>query len=333
MAEVKRYVDTDVSGGAGDGTSPANAYSSLNAAESALDDIDWVTAEDWLHIYVQASAGTADSTAVTFSTWTISADYYVLIEAGSTDRAAASGLDTDNYRLSVTDSNALGIAEDYIRVDGLQIEIIYSSASGKGCIYVAGQTSEANDIRISNCYLRGDMDAASNSSGIVSANVNTISKVWNCICTNFDDRGIWQDDCASMAIANCTIYNVTFRGIDQDSGTVDVENCAVFGTGDDFSGTFNLIDYCASDDNDGTNNVAESGGGAAWPSDFNGAATGDFTLLPGSALVGAGTNDPLSGLYSDDINGDSRSGTWDIGADEYVSGGSSIVPIIMQYMG
>ena len=45
----------------------------------------------------------------------------------------------------------------------------------------------------------------------------------------------------------------------------------------------------------------------------------DYRLPLGSALIGVGTDDAGLGLYSDDIEGHTRTSTWDIGADEYIA--------------
>jgi hypothetical protein len=61
---------------------------------------------------------------------------------------------------------------------------------------------------------------------------------------------------------------------------------------------------------------------------FVDAANDDFHLL--STDTGAkdhGLTDPGSGLFSDDIDGQARSGTWDIGADEFVAATSASRPI------
>ena len=55
MAEVIRYVDTDIVGGDADGTSWANAYSSLTIWEAA-EQTDLPTDGDWHHVFVRASS-------------------------------------------------------------------------------------------------------------------------------------------------------------------------------------------------------------------------------------------------------------------------------------
>jgi hypothetical protein len=114
-----------------------------------------------------------------------------------------------------------------------------------------------------------------------------------------------------------------------------IKNSAIFNTGDDINhvGTgSNTVDYCASDDGDGTNSVSPSG--SDWSNEFSDPANGDFTLLNTGNLydagVGPGTD---SDVPSADIDGDSRSGsTCDIGADEYVSaGGETVMPIFLHH--
>jgi len=56
----------------------------------------------------------------------------------------------------------------------------------------------------------------------------------------------------------------------------------------------------------------------------------DFSLVVGSNSIGNGTDNPGSGLYSDDIIGTARTSTWDIGAFEYLApatGGGQLIMI------
>ena len=131
---------------------------------------------------------------------------------------------------------------------------------------------------------------------------------------------------ANLTVASAEIYNSTFRGdgstvlgiLDVGGSTVSIINCAVFDSTDDFFGTFALIDYCSSDDGDGTNAVTP----ADWSTVFVDYTNGDFHLKSTDTdLIGAGVDDPGSGLFSDDIDGETRTSVWDIGADEYVSAG------------
>ena len=317
MAEVIRYVDPDA-GGAGTGVDWTNAYTSLSAWEAA-EQTDLVTDGNWHHCYVRASSGTADTATVQLIGWTTGAANYILIEAASGDEAVKTGWDATRYRLEVTDAIAFGTRADYTRVDGLQIRYIYS-ASAQNTIDLTALTASANDVRFSNCRIRGATTGEVNFA--VTGSSTAIVTFWNCIFENSTADGL-RLSVDTADFYNCIVYGMAYDAIEEDAGTITVKNSAVFNNGDDFQDV-TTVDYCASDDNDGTNNVAETGGGASWTGDFNDAANGDFTLLTGSGLKNAGVDDPGSGLYSTDMDGDAYTSTWSVGVDEFVPGSVTV---------
>ena len=321
MAEVVRYIDTDVSGGAGDGTSWADAYSSMNAWEAA-EQADLVTAGDWHHAYCRASSGTADTIQVIIGDWITGENNYLEVEAGTDNEALKSGWNTGRYRLSVANDSALGINEDHFRIDKMQIEVTEIDANYESPVII-NIVSAANEIRISNSRLRGNNDAGSRNRALHCADGDLVLKTWNTIYE--ECGGAAGSDCVYLVCTTANFYNCILRkatqdGIDVDGGTVNMYNCAVFDTADDFDGT-NTVDHCASDDGDGTNPVSPSGGD--WDNEFNDPSNGDFTLLNSGNLYHGGADDPGSGLYSKDIEGDDYySGAFSIGVDEYVAGGA-----------
>lgn len=326
MAEIVRYVDTDVSGGAGDGTSWANAYATLAAWEAAEDsNLDLVN--NWMHCYV--SGATEDTAQVYINGWTTSAADYIKIEAADetdhTDRARASQWDDTRYRLSVTNDAAMAIAEEYVWIDGLQIEVADIDADYEVPIIIAAAAATNNLVRISNCRLRSNNDAAQKNQNVRIVDADSICQIWNCIlegvnavhanCVNILAGG------ATLDVYNCTIYGGS-GGINKSAGTVNVYSTAVLNTADDFAGSPDVISHCASDDNDTTDdtNVAESGGDADWTGDFTDGSGGNWTLISSSNLIGAGAT--ASSIFTTDIDGTTRSG-WDVGAFEYVAAGGT----------
>ncbi len=323
MAALGHTVDSG-SGASGD-------YVSLNALEAAQgQDLTDGGGDTYTATCTTTGDNAADTTAMEFYGWVTGAANYILVEAASTDRASASGWDTNKYRIEVTDpatDAVIRLGEEYVQFDGVQLRVIYSALERD--VIKISSISALNAIKFSNCYIRGDLNVASNSNGINSTDGNLNLTVWNTIFTDFDGKAIIllgnEIIIYNSIIYNCNSVGLYMRGVSNWT----VKNTVVFETSDDFyddtTGSI-IIDYCASDDNDGTNNVAESGGGAAWPDDFEGAASGDFRLKSGSNLVGGGTDDPGSGLYSDDIEGTARGSPWDVGAFEYVApGGGGIV--------
>lgn len=315
---INKKIDPDAVGAA-NGTSWADAYTSLNVALST-EAKNIVTADEQWDFECRSSGGTADITAVNIDLWTTDSTRYIRIFATTGDKALKSGWDASKYRISVTDANVFIIKENYVRVEDIQIESIYVAASFKYIFGATNLTAAANEIRISGCRVRstgGTMHGANIS------DTNTILKIWNCIFSPISGRGLIVD-CATAAIYNTIVAKCGAQGIEMDSGDWTIKNCAIFDTSNDFQddtgGGSITIDYCASDDNDGTNNVAESGGGANWPNDFNDAANGDFTLLGGSNLRDAGAANPSGGLYTTDIEGDTYTAAgYSLGVDEYVA--------------
>lgn len=117
-----------------------------------------------------------------------------------------------------------------------------------------------------------------------------------------------------IQVRNCVVrggLNIA-SGILRYQGTVTLKNCAVFDNWDDFNEVATpgalIIDYCASDDGDGTNPIAVP----SWPAQFvnpNYGTVGDFRLKVGSVLLGAGVGpavDPI--VPTDDIVNVPRAG-------------------------
>lgn len=328
MAEIVRYVNTASTGGNGttNDESGANAaYASLSAWEAA-EQTDLDAAGNWMHVYCTTGSGTAaDTTALLLATWTTSANSYILIEAASGDEAVKTGWDATRYRLDVTDNDAVELREDFVRFKGLQLRTTYSSTDYRYCI-VLDTIDATNEIRVYNCRLENDAPD-NNHGGIYATDIDSVLKVWNTIIANCSYMGI-RTNATTTAIYNCVIYGVgagsAYGLYEGGSGTYDVINSAIFNHGDDIYGTWNSIDHCASDDGDGTNDVAETGGGASWTGDFTDAANGNFTLLTGSNLKNAGAADPSSGLYTTDIEGDAYTvAGYSLGVDEFVAAGGN----------
>jgi len=326
MALIERYVDTDVVGGDGDGTTWANAYLTLALAEAGLEtNLD--TANDYMIIWCRGV--TDDTSAVVVDGWTMSATDYLQIQAAATDKANISGIDTGKYLLTVSNDFALALYDSHVRLIDLQIETADIDANYECPIY-AVNTGATNAIWIGNCYVKANLDASFRNRGIRGGDTDVNFTIWNTVVTGVNDDNASCSGmyllCNTANVYNCTVHQ-GMEGINGVAGTIAVYNTAVFNittASADFAGTIGTIDHCASDDNDGTNNVAESGGGQYWPDDFEDAENGDFTLLVGSGLVGNGTDNPEGGsLYSDNMDGDARTSTWDVSADEYTAAGSS----------
>lgn len=326
MAETTYYVDVDVVGGAADGSSLANAYSSLNIAETAR--AADITAGNAVRFLCHNTLGGTDSTAVVFSGgWVTDADSYIKVEAASAFRHAGVW-DASKYHIVTTDAHCIHVQEDYVRIDGIQTFLTVTANNIRFDINYSG-IGAGNELRLSNLIIKGDGTGTGQMHGVYINDGDSIVKVWNCVLygfisvsdpadTNFG--AIQVQNCTSVDIWHCTI-NDNRDGIQRNAGTVTVDSCLIFENTDDFVGGITSIN-CASDDNDnggvGDFQITQTADDyAALVVDADGR---DYNVTDGaSELVGAGTDDPGGATQDDtDIAGNARTSTWDIGAFELV---------------
>ena len=303
----------------------------LAIAGEVVANANLVTMAGILTISIEGTWVSADTAPVDITGFTTNASYYLKIITDSANRALKTGYVTNRYSLEVT--NAVGILnrQNYTRIDGLQIKVNATTPGiYAGIQAIINGVATGADVFISNCRIVQGTFSEGTVYGIyMYDNNNSYGDVfvWNCIVMGFNGSNIRSTYCQTTLLYNCVIYGSNVKGVSQlnaNFGNVTAVNCAVFANDDDFSlDTGGSADYCASDDNDGTHNVAESGGGAAWPSDFVDSVNGNFTLVVGSGLIGTALVNPGSGLFSDDMEGNDRGAAWDIGADEYVAAGGS----------
>jgi hypothetical protein len=320
MALVERYTDPDVVGGLGDGTSWANAYSSMNAWEAA-EQTDLVTATDTHIVYCRASSGTADTTALGLDGWTTNATYFVTVQAASGDESVKTGWDTNRYRLDTTDNLAIRIGQPFTVYDGIQTRNVYSATNFRNAIQVSGSllTSGA-EVTIKNCYVTNGGSGATYR-GIVVNDADVTAYIENNIVYNALDNGILLQ-AGTALLYNNTVYGSGADNIYSNAGTtITCKNNVSGNSPDDFDlrGTA-TVDYNISDDGDGTN--AQTPSGSDWTNELNSPSTGDMTALTGGNLENNGVGPSSdSNVPTTDIDGTSRSGTsCDIGADEIAGG-------------
>jgi len=300
MAQVIRYIDPDAPGPAHDGTSWNDAYLSI-AAWNTGEATDLVSDGDYHTVYCRASGGTADTT-------------YLLPTAGWNTGAA--NFDNTAYRIFNDDwfyailSNANTC---YLRIKNIQIEVSDNGTWYRDGIHFDSAAADTNnDLRVEQCIIKGNYTNAVSGYGIrVSWGYMNV-KIWNTTIYGFvnssdtDFRGIYSDYANDLDIYNCTIYG-NYYGVHVANGiNGNLKNCAIGNNTDDVAFSAGMtIDYCCSDDGDGTNSQAPSGGD--WDNEMNDPDNGDFTIIAGGNCVENGVNDPGTGLYSDDIIGTARS--------------------------
>lgn len=285
-------------------------YSSLSSAEAG-EQGDLVSLDRQLDIECYSMSDTA---AVTVNGWTTDATRYVRIFTPSAERHDGKW-NTSKYRLELNAAYVapLTLNEAYTRVEGLQIKqtgvsgatvqmcdecvldacIVWSSSS------TSGGLNTANVAAAAACRLQNSVVMGAGGSTGVSGGYNRAMNADNCTISGWAN-GYSVSGAGGSAARNC--YSGNNTGSDYSGGTLTT--CA----SEDLTGTSGLRSIAYS-----TANFVSVTGGSE-----------DFHLVSGSALIDVGTD--LSATFTTDIDGATRSGTWDIGADEYAGAAATKAP-------
>lgn len=334
------FVDTASTAG---GTGTTSALSGANRAfATLLEAVNSLpaTLTTQTTINCAASTGVADTTPVNQAPWDMvtTAANYLLIQGNN--RTGKYQTAAPYYRMEVTNPSPGAIYNNLVahwRIDGVQVKLTATSGTLVGIKGTnANQTETDIDVRISNCIVWGVPSGGSvigfeNRWPAVGAN-GTL-RVMNCLaikCTT----GFSSDWDGAGGHYNCTNGQSAFGFNDNqavgprpggnNSTPMRVFNCLSVSSGSSigFVGLFGSggtsSDYNAEDDGNGI-----PGGGTHNRSlttfSLVNKAGDDYHLL--STDAGArnfGTDNPTSGIYLDDVDGQTRVSPWDIGFDEYV---------------
>ena len=293
-------------------------YTSLEACMNANEQ-NLVTADKYFDVEIDGSWSIADTTNVTVHNYTTDATRYINIYATGTAR--------HDGRVAAVSGRSNYIADLYIDNHGIS-NVTYDGLE----INHAGATFQnyfSDNLLFKNCIFR----VASSEQGSHGINIRLGSPstmtIRNCIF--YGNTANW-----TIAIyhgegtATIYCYNVTVYGwqcaFSDTAGTMVMKNCVGSAR---VSGSWNVHYYNGGTNfsSDSTNNMS---GDASTP-EYNtyydsttptyvntGAGTEDFHLASNDTVAIAHGAD-LSATFTDDIDGVTRSGTWDIGADEYVN--------------
>lgn len=332
MALVQKTVDT---GGGGDYIS----LTTWNIGEAT----DLITDTDQHKVTLQASGDAADTTTLNIGgDWTSSVTYYLLIMADEGEEAIKTGYSETRYRLEVDDDRCIDLTpfggNHHITFSGLQIRRTYTSVDWEISVGLAGFTA-GDIIQFINCRIEVEnlkIWAIDSSDADVTLNIYTsiiggTSSISKCI------RGI--DMAGTLNIYNCVVAHCDDYGIGIDSGSIlNCRNNCILTDNDinDSGGTLDIQFNCATDDLDTefteSNNVQPDSGD--WDNELNDSDNGDYTLVAGGNCENGGVNDPSSGAYTTDIDGDAYTSPWSIGHDTFVvvvSGVILIIPVIQHH--
>jgi len=338
-ADIVLYVDTGAAAG-GDGTTNVTPtvndghqpYQSLTQCEAAADGVyeDLVTAGNTMTIHCnRTNGGGVDTERAYFdSSWITDATHTLTIMAD--DFPADGVFDDTKYYLHNNDNLDTGtllINTNYATVDRMQVVVTSTSTNSRNGIVFTLLASGANEVTVSNCIIKGVPSGTGSSYGIFVNDNDGILTMFNTVVYGFsitDNTGFRGVSVANVStISNCTIYDC-WIGIYGGTGgaSFSVTNSAIFGCGysnGDIVASTKTVTYCATDDNVGTSAVdLNDNASGEWTASFTNYGAGIFTVKDASApIYNTGTDNPGSGLYTDDLANLARTTTWDIGAFEY----------------
>lgn len=293
-----------------------------------------------------------DSVKLVVDNYTTNSDYYVYIYVDS--EARHDGTAGSGYRLIPTSSgHCITVTEDYTYFEGLEVKSPGLGASNE-CFRLA-----ANETTIKQCIIwtesaTADMDGIY--AGITPTTINVT--VDNCIIYGFARAGIHAQPFTTgrtqtWTVRNCTIRDCGSSGedrsgavnIDRDGGssvTFTVSNTIGMDTYVDYE-DFSVADEAVYGDYAGDYNISSdtTSPGANSLDDRTSTADGSpgagdwviFTNLTGGSedyhLQNVAENDAIdagtdTAMPTDDIDWETRTGTWDVGADEFVSGAPAV---------
>ena len=270
----------------------------------------------------RASTGAADTTAVTITGWTTSATNYIKVWTDPSEGYRHEGKwDDGKYRLE-TATNGIVINEEYERVEGVQIKTTLTSVDSVVGILLKPATSTSSII-ISSCIVAGVISGTTNYAYGIMGDSGGTYYIQNTLVYNYTNGtnslgGIYSNDADAIIYSynNTTVGN--YRGYGVNSGTVICKNCIGYDNIDsDYAGAFNASS---------TNNLSKDATAPAYNTyyinktvTFADEANKDFHLAQSdidAKNVGYDLSADANLPFSTDIDGSTRTGTWDIGADE-----------------
>jgi hypothetical protein len=315
-------------------------YTTLEGAISGASDTnhvgnsgDLTAANVILNIPCYNDSGTADTTAVTVSGYTTSATDYIKIytpkdttaEANNSQRASGKWDDT-KYNLWVDNPRSLiGIEEDYLTLDGLQIFMDGNWSNNSG---ISASESGNGLINISNCIIKDPASGGSDAAVWVGYGNY---KVWNNLIYDFaaaNDEALvsysWTASDVHIFYNNTVVNCANGIILGARPATVIAKNNLIKGAAASASGTFAAgTDYNSTDNSSMGYTVTGAGNTHDKVSQaikFQDEANKDFHLnfLDTSAIDAGTAASDANITFSTDIDGQTRPtlSAWDIGADE-----------------
>lgn len=304
---------------------PYPCYTSLAAWEAAYGGLPNgnLVAQDKIAVArIEGTWTQADTTPLNLGGWTTDADHYIRIYTAP--EARHHGIPGSGYRLETTGSGPIYSSVAHFRIEGLEIHGLSSSTP----VYARPGAGIDGDIRLSHNLIHGN--GSNTGSGVYTYDYDGVTRIWNNVIYDVGSPGYTagiQTSRGATYIYNNTIVGIISGFAIRSGGVVIAKNNLTEAPGDDFYGSF----YPGSDFNASADDTApgfHSRRNQTFA--FVDRAGDDFHLAAsdaGARNYGRDlTGDPFITM-ADDVDGDTRAGGWDIGADEAQTGTDTVPPI------
>lgn len=287
-------------------------YTSLEACMAANQQ-DLVAADKYFDVEIDGTWSSADTTICSVDTYTTDATRYINIY--TTAAARHLGLFSTSYYVleagSGFSNSSMNISGSYVTVTGIQIYESYVGAGQPTAISCGASTN----IIVASCIIRGGSQVVQFYGG------SGTSTYRNCVLYGSSGNGVLADAYGStqvMTFENCTFVACAATGMIRvgNRGSIVAKNVYCGGNVTADYNNLTSMTTCASSDTTGTAGLQSIAYSTANLTNVT-AGSENMHLVTGSALIDVGTD--LSASFTVDIDGATRSGTWDIGADEFVA--------------
>ncbi len=318
-------------------------YSSLSAWEAG-EQGNLVTADE---IREAECYSFQDTTQVLINGSTTDSTRYMRIFTPTSERHDGK-YNTSKYRLELSDQHAMMLGDAYVRVEGIQVKVTLATNSVHHITAIMGlwnfALASGTSQRVSHCVVVCDATGRTDNSNLrgffIEAGASStapvpILYVWNCMVLHIGSGAGYNDHkgfhCGGqdgdMVVYNCTADDFDFGYHKAGSNTSFlVKNCLASNSSIGFNA--NGSSFAAGSDYNVTTDATSPPGSNSDTSStvsFVDSANGDFHLLSsdtGAKDQGVDLSSDPTLAFSTDIDGQTRSGTWDVGADEVVSDSS-----------
>jgi hypothetical protein len=197
-----------------------------------------------------------------------------------------------------------------IRISHVDVEYLDFAGCGNGSGEAAIRADGAVDVVVDGVLVHDYGDAGTDASGVASRAASEVT-VRNSILVD-GNHGFDVDSTSTLVIASCTIYRMDGYAVEMSAdSTVELRNSIAMAT-DGVDGTLTVNDTVMSDGSvpdaivENPEEVFVDSASVLAP---------DLHLDPNASAIDSGLD--LSGQFTRDVDGETRSGAWDIGADEW----------------